>query len=134
MSRPGGFSLAAQAPAGLSEREQHVLRERLLEKAGREGSLPSELSMLGGPLFRVVRGRPFHVRETRGELLRERGRSHLSPWPALVALPSSPAASRGGAGVQCQLPPARNHRTPLTPTARIVASGPPSATRGPWSV
>jgi hypothetical protein len=56
MSRPGGFKTHPGAAAGgLSEREQHVLRERLLEKASREGSLPSELSSLGGPLFRVVR-------------------------------------------------------------------------------
>jgi len=123
MSRPGGFSLAAQAPAGLSEREQHVLRERLLEKAGREGSLPSELSMLGGPLFRVVRGRPFHVRETRGELLRERGRSHLSPWPALVALPSSTPRGfpRRGRGAVSAAPSAQPPHTADThrPNRRV---------------
>jgi hypothetical protein len=122
MSRPGGFSLAAQAPAGLSEREQHVLRERLLEKAGREGALPSEFSMLGGPLFRLVRGRSTCTRRVDG--CRGSGIGRIAP---IVSAGCSAIIHPRGfprrAVVQGQLTPARSHRTPFTSTARIVAFG-----------
>jgi len=53
MARPGSLKRSAPTHAtgkGLSEREQHVLRERLIEQASRE--MPTDL--LGGPLYRVA--------------------------------------------------------------------------------
>mmetsp|Transcript_20282 Transcript_20282/g.38580 ORF Transcript_20282/g.38580 Transcript_20282/m.38580 type:complete len:297 (-) Transcript_20282:1490-2380(-) len=46
----GGMQFQGKAAAPLSEREQHVLRERLMERATKE--IPD--NGLGGPLFRVV--------------------------------------------------------------------------------
>eukprot|EP00959_Pyramimonas_sp_CCMP1952_P038361 802468-Pyramimonas_sp.AAC.1 len=53
MVRPGTIQRSAQVQfqgSLLNEREQHVLRERLLDRAAKE--MPTD--MLGGPLFRTI--------------------------------------------------------------------------------